>query len=109
MQMPPIRCKMYVINYKINTWKNTLYNFLLLFLLNEFLVNANVLSLVKHQFQCVNSVGYELCTFPEQYCHEERYYSECRPCSKSICDKFNDAVFPLQCRYNCSLLGKNHY
>ena len=49
---------MYLVNYRLNRLKNALYSILLLYLLSQFLVVADVLSLVKHQFQCVSHVGY---------------------------------------------------
>ena len=94
---------MYLVNYRLNRLENAVYSILLLYILSQFLVVADVVSLVKHQFQCVSHVGYELCLYPEQYCHTGGYLSQCRPCSKSVCDKLHDADFPLQCRYNCSI------
>ena len=54
----------------------------------------------KFQFQCTGHSGTQLCVFPEQYCND--FYSECRPCSKDVCDKRDSKDFPLQCKYNCT-------
>ena len=71
-------------------------------ILGEFVTFVDALPIAKHQFQCISHSGYQLCMFPEQYCHSSAYHSECRPCSKNISDKLNDDDFPLQCSYNCT-------
>ena len=88
---------------RLTRWENVN---LLLFSFVQHLVYVNLLPLVTFQFQCIRQSGFDLCLFPEQYCHNTQF--ECRPCSKSVCDKFHaqrlkNASYTHQCSYNCSV------
>ena len=72
-------------------------------MLSAIVTFVDALPLVNYQFQCISHSVYQLCMFPEQYCHSSGFLSECRPCSKDVCDKLHDDDFPLQCRYNCTV------
>lgn len=56
----------------------------------------------KYQFQCVKHQGYELCWHPDEYCYTDKNHSECRQCTKDICQRMNTEDFPLQCWPKCA-------
>ncbi|XP_053393206.1 uncharacterized protein LOC128545911 isoform X4 [Mercenaria mercenaria] len=58
-------------------------------------------SLRPFQFQCYDN---DICTWPQQYCSSKAYEQRCIPCLRSVCSLQSP---PLQCLYNCSLIGYN--
>ncbi|XP_045214199.2 uncharacterized protein LOC128545911 isoform X2 [Mercenaria mercenaria] len=57
-------------------------------------------SLRPFQFQCYDN---DICTWPQQYCSSKAYEQRCIPCLRSVCSLQSP---PLQCLYNCSLIGQ---
>ncbi|XP_053393200.1 uncharacterized protein LOC123564583 isoform X1 [Mercenaria mercenaria] len=57
-------------------------------------------SLKPFQFQCYDN---DICTWPQQYCSSKAHEHRCIPCLRSVCSLQSP---PLQCLYNCSLIGQ---